>query len=76
MILDDPDLLTDEDDPLGLTGSPTPEDLRWREHLEQVRIRCVAVFSSSPLYQERAERDPDYWDDFSMGIVNLSALPG
>jgi hypothetical protein len=63
--------LIDEDDPLGLTALPTQKDLEWRAHLELVRQQCVAEFSSSPLYQAAAAKDPEYWNEFSMGRVHL-----
>ena len=59
----------DWDDPLGLNASPTQEDLEFREQLERARIRSVAVFSSSPLYQARAAKDPEYWNKFYVGGV-------
>lgn len=36
---------------------------------EQVRQRLVAEHSSSPLYQARAAKDPDYWNTFYLGQV-------
>lgn len=60
---------TDPDDPLGLLASPTPARLAFRAQQELVRQRLVAEFSSSPLYQARAARDPDYWKKFSVGGV-------
>ncbi len=49
---------------------------RWelrREKAERERVRqhYVEVFSSSPLYQARAAKDPNYWNNFSCGIVNM-----
>jgi hypothetical protein len=61
--------LTDEADPLGLGDLPTPEDEAWRAQLEQVRQRCVAEYSSSPLFQARAAKDPEYWNKFYVGQV-------
>lgn len=40
---------------------------------ELVRQECVSQYSSSPLYQARAEKDPDYWKNFSTGRVNLKS---
>jgi hypothetical protein len=37
---------------------------------ERVRLRSVAEFSASPLYQARAAKDPTYWDNFSVGGIN------
>lgn len=36
---------------------------------ERVRQRLVASHSSSPLYQARAEKDPEYWNTFYLGQV-------
>jgi len=49
--------------------STKQQEAKWAEQQEQVRQRCVAVFSSSPLYQARAAKDPEYWDKFSVGGV-------
>lgn len=43
----------------------------WRRHRELVRQQCVRECSSSPIYQARAAKDPDYWKNFSMGQVHL-----
>nr|WP_143104272.1 hypothetical protein [Nitrosospira multiformis] len=43
----------------------------WDEQRERVRQQVVAEFSSSPLYQARAEKDPEYWNTFSVGRVHL-----
>lgn len=40
-----------------------------KARLEQVRLRLVAIYSSSPLYQARAAKDPEYWNKFSVGGV-------
>lgn len=45
------------------------EIARREEQHEQARLRSVAVFSSSPLYQARAAKDPEYWNKFSVGGV-------
>jgi len=60
-----------EGDPLTPPDWNEEKDRFWREHLEQVRQRCVKEFSSSPLYQARAEKDPEYWNKFSVGRVTL-----
>jgi hypothetical protein len=44
---------------------------RLQEQRERVRLRSVAEFASSPLYQARAEKDPTYWDNFLIGAVRL-----
>ena len=41
------------------------------EQAKRVRQRNVEVFSSSPLYQARAAKDPNYWNNFSCGIVHM-----
>lgn len=46
---------------------------RLRAHEELVRRVCVAEYSSNPLWQKRAERDPEYWSKFYVGRINLSA---
>jgi hypothetical protein len=38
---------------------------------ERVRLHYVEVFSSSPLYQALAEKDPNYWNRFDSGIVHM-----
>ena len=63
--------LIDEDDPFGLTGLPTSQDLKWQEHLDLVKAQSAAGFSLSPLYRARAEKDPEYWNTFSTGRVHL-----
>lgn len=47
------------------------EIARRAEHREQVRQVCVAEYSSNPLHQARAAKDPDYWKRFSVGRYNL-----
>jgi len=37
---------------------------------EQVRQRLVAAHSSNPLYQARAEKDPEYWNKFYLGQIS------
>ena len=49
---------------------------RWklrqeREERERVRLHYVEVFASSPLYQARAAKDPNYWNNFNSGIVHM-----
>lgn len=61
--------LIDPDDPLGLTASLSPEQLRWLEEQRQVQQRLAVLYSSSPLYQARAAKDPNYWNTFSVGGV-------
>ena len=41
----------------------------WQEQREQVRLRLVEAHSSSPLYQARAAKDPEYWNKFYIGRV-------
>lgn len=38
---------------------------------ERVRQQCVEEYSSSPLYQARAAKDPNYWKEFSIGQARL-----
>ena len=40
------------------------------ERLEQVRVACVEEYSSNPLHQARAAKDPNYWNSFSIGQHN------
>lgn len=65
------DSLIDEDDPLGLTQPPSLQALEWLKHRELVRQQYVELFSSAPLYQARAAKDPEYWNKFSIGANNL-----
>lgn len=65
------DSLIDVDDPLGMTGSPTESQLRHRELRARVDQACAEVCSSSPLYQARAAKDPNYWKNFSVGGVSM-----
>lgn len=66
---DHPDF--DPDDPLGLTRPPTQEDLEWREKILEVDRACAELYSSSPLYQARAAKDPSYWKTFSVGGISM-----
>jgi hypothetical protein len=43
----------------------------WLEEQEQVRQRFIEVCSSSPLYRQRLEKNPDFWKDISVGGVRL-----
>ena len=47
----------------------TEEKAVWELQREQVRIRLVEAHSSSPLYQARAAKDPEYWNKFYIGQV-------
>jgi hypothetical protein len=47
------------------------EQALYLARMELVRLVCVAEYSTSPLYQARAAKDPDYWNSFSMGRFNL-----
>lgn len=50
----------------------TQQEVRQRAELcERVRQRCVAEYSSSPLWQQRAAKDPDYWNRFYVGRAIL-----
>ncbi|MBI2276331.1 MAG: hypothetical protein HYU74_03150 [Dechloromonas sp.] len=46
------------------------EEAQAAEQRELVRQACVAEYSSNPLYQARAAKDPDYWKSFSVGQHN------
>ena len=43
------------------------------EHCERVKRHCVKVFSLSPLYQARAAKNPNYWNELGMMGRWLSA---
>lgn len=62
-----------EGDPFGLDDPEWTfeQALKWHQHLEQVRQVSVEIYSKSPLYQRRAEKNPDYWKNFRTGRVNL-----
>ena len=42
-----------------------------RAHRERGRVACGEDYSSNPLHQARAAKDPDYWNSFSIGQANL-----
>ena len=65
------DLLIAEGDSLMPPDWNEEKERQWQEHLEKVRQHCVEVYSSSPLYQAREEKDPEYWKNISTGLVNL-----
>jgi hypothetical protein len=87
MATQDNNLLVDKDDPLGLTDDHRKDSkwecpltvevysaekvAEWDRHTELVMQQCVKEFSASPLYQARAAKDPNYWKEFSMGVVHL-----
>jgi hypothetical protein len=56
-----------------LTGEihSAEEVAEWDRHREQVRQQLVRECSQSPLYQARAAKDPNYWNEFYMGQVHL-----
>ena len=41
------------------------------EQSRRVRQRNVELFSSSPLYQARAAKNPNFWNNWNSGIVNM-----
>ncbi len=43
--------------------------LEEQKRLGQVRQRLAEEYSSAPLYQARAQKDPQYWNKFSIGQV-------
>ena len=65
------DLLIAEGDPLMPKDWNEEKERQAQEHLELVRLQCVEEYSSSPLYQARAEKNPDYWKNLSTGLVHL-----
>ncbi len=73
MTLMDEDSLTDQVDPFSgrrLTKSEVETLEAARLQREQVRQRLVAEYSSNPLYQARAAKDPEYWNTFSVGQIS------
>lgn len=62
-----------EGDPLTPPDWNEEKEREWRAHRERVRQQCVAEYSSSPLWQARAAKDPEYWNKFSVGRANLYA---
>lgn len=64
-------LLLQTDDPLAENAFPQELSQEWAEHRERMRKVCVAEYSSSPLWQARAAKDPQYWNNFSVGLHNL-----
>jgi hypothetical protein len=41
------------------------------EQARRVKQHYVEVFSSSPLYQARAAKDPNFWSNWNSGIVHM-----
>lgn len=64
-------LLMQTEDPLAENAFPKELRDKWREERELVRQHCVKLFSSSPLYQARAAKDPEYWNTFYVGRAIL-----
>jgi hypothetical protein len=58
-----------EGDPLTPKDWNEEKEHQMLERRELVRQRCVKAFSSSPLYQAAAAKNPKYWDDFSVGRI-------
>lgn len=71
MTLEEFNLLMEEGDPLMPPGLTWEQYLQMEERLEQVRLHCVEEYSSSPLWQARAAKDPEFWNKFSVGRHNL-----
>jgi len=71
MTLEEMNLLIAEGDPLMPEGWNEERELKEREHREQVRLRCVEEYSSNPLHQARAAKDPNYWNNFYVGRYYL-----
>jgi len=64
-------LLIAEGDPL--TPPDWSEERERQMHADRERVRqaCVAEYSSSPLWQARAPKGPNYWNKFYVGQHNL-----
>lgn len=60
-------LLMEEEDPLMPAGWNEEQELEWRKHRELVRLQSVEEYSSCPLRQALAAKDPQYWNNFSVG---------
>ncbi|MAC33791.1 MAG: hypothetical protein CME38_09355 [Haliea sp.] len=58
-----------ERDPLTPPDWNEEKERQAQEQRKQVRQRCAEEYSSSPLWQARAERDPEYWNKFSPGRI-------
>jgi hypothetical protein len=59
-----------KDEPLGTQCERvyfTDKELRRRE---RVKLRNIEIYSQSPLYLARAEKDPTYWDNFDAGSIH------
>lgn len=52
---------------------PRAEILKERD---RVRQQTAELFSSSPLYQQRAKNNPDYWKTFDVGAVRMLRTEG
>lgn len=64
-------LMPDQDDPLGLTGPPSPEAKAWVEQQKLVQRRSAEASLSSPLYRQRAEKMgmEEYFRTYSSGGI-------
>ncbi len=71
MTLDLASLGTIPEDGLAENAWNAAQRAAMEEHREQVRLRCVAEYSSSHLWQQRAAKDPEYWNRFYVGRHNL-----
>lgn len=58
------------DDPLAENALTLEQKASLAARVERARRLSVAAFSSSPLHQARAAKDPEYWNKFSSGHVN------
>lgn len=67
MTLKQESLLTEEDDPLMAIDLNSDEAKAYLAHRELVRLQSVEEYSSCPLHQARAAKDPQYWNNFSVG---------
>jgi hypothetical protein len=64
-------MLIAESDPFTPPDWTEEKEAALRAKRELIRQRCVAEFYSSPLYQEAAAKDPEYWNNFSVGRAHL-----
>ena len=71
MILEPPALEMQGEDPLAEYAFNEDQLKTWHAHRESVRLQCVEEYSSNLLWQAKAAKDPQYWNNFYVGQVNL-----
>jgi hypothetical protein len=59
--------LINQEDSLMPQGWDAAQETAWLARREQVRVRCLQEYSSSPWHQAKAARDPQYWNNFYVG---------